>query len=132
MASRGRGRRGRPRGTGQAPSAFDQPPAFDQQAFTEAVGIAVTAIARACAVVNQGGSNDPQLIEAHHSPLGREGGMDDIRGTHDICVGTKMKEGPSSSNLGKRQKTSASHEFQNQGQDWASSQAGQMVCYFCR
>ena len=33
MASRGRGRRGRLRGTGQAP------PLFDQQAFTEVVGI---------------------------------------------------------------------------------------------
>ena len=40
MASRGRGRRGHPRGTGQAPPAFDQPPVFDQQAFVEAVGIA--------------------------------------------------------------------------------------------
>ena len=58
MASRGRGRRGRPRGTGQAPSAFDQPPAFDQQAFTEAVGIAVAAIVQACAIVNQGRSSD--------------------------------------------------------------------------
>ena len=52
MASRGRGRKGRPRVTGQAPSAFDQ------QAFVEAVGIAVVAIAQACAMVNQGGSND--------------------------------------------------------------------------
>ena len=41
MARRGRGRRGRPQGTGQAPSVFDQ------QAFTEAVGIAATAIAQA-------------------------------------------------------------------------------------
>ena len=64
--------RGRPRGTGQAPPAFDQPPVFYQQAFTEAVGIAVATIAHACAVVNQGGSNDLQRIEAHHSPLGRE------------------------------------------------------------
>ena len=38
MANRGRGRRGRPQGIGQAP------PAFDQQAFAEAVGIAVAAI----------------------------------------------------------------------------------------
>ena len=38
MASRGQGRRGRPRGTGQTPLVFDQ------QAFTEAVGIAATAI----------------------------------------------------------------------------------------
>ena len=34
--------------------------------------------------------------------------------------------------MGKRQKTSASHEFQDQGQDWAFSQAGQAICYFCR
>ena len=44
MASRGRGRRRRPRGTGQAQPAFDQPPVFDQQAFVEAVGIAAAAI----------------------------------------------------------------------------------------
>ena len=105
MASRGRGRRGRPQSTGQAP------PVFDQQAFVEAVGIAVAAIAQACAMVNQAGSIDLQRIEAHHSLLGREGGMDDIRGTRDICVGAKRKEDPSSSNLGKRQKSSASHEF---------------------
>ena len=41
MASRGRGRRGRPRGIGQAP------PVFDQQAFTKAVGITAAAIAQA-------------------------------------------------------------------------------------
>ena len=41
MASRGRGRRGRPRGIGQAP------PVFDQQDFTEAVGITAAAIAQA-------------------------------------------------------------------------------------
>ena len=41
MASRGRGRRGRPRGIGQAP------PVFDQQAFTETVGITAVAIAQA-------------------------------------------------------------------------------------
>ena len=86
MASRGRGHRGRPRGTGQAPLAFDQ------QAFTEAIGIAVAAIAQACAVVNQGRSNDLQHIEAHYSPLGIEGGVDDIQGTQDICVGAKRKE----------------------------------------
>ena len=129
MASRGRGRKGRPQGTGQAPPAFDQPPDFDQQAFTEAVGISVATIAHACAVVNQGGSNDLQRIEAHHSPFGSEVGVDDIRGAWDICVGAKMKEDPSSSNMGKRQKTSASHEFQDQGQDWAFSQAEQM-CVF--
>ena len=49
MASRGRGRRGRPRGTGQAP------PVFDQQAFVEAIGIAAAAIAHAITTVSQGG-----------------------------------------------------------------------------
>ena len=47
MASRGRGRRGRPRGTGQEPPAFYKPPVFDQQAFVEVIGIAVAAIAQA-------------------------------------------------------------------------------------
>ena len=45
MASRGRGRRGRPRCTSQAPLTFDQLPVFDQQAFTEAIGVAAAAIA---------------------------------------------------------------------------------------
>ena len=44
MGSRGRGHRGRPRGTGQAPPTFDQPPVFDQQAFVEVVGVATAAI----------------------------------------------------------------------------------------
>ena len=41
MASRERGRRGRPRGTGQAQSVFDQ------QTFVEAVGITANAITQA-------------------------------------------------------------------------------------
>ena len=47
MARRGRGRRGRPWGTGQTPLTFDHPLVFDQQAFVEAVGIAAAAIAQA-------------------------------------------------------------------------------------
>ena len=47
MASRRRGRRGHPRGTGQAPQTIDQPPALDQRAFVEAVGVAEAAIAQA-------------------------------------------------------------------------------------
>ena len=118
MISRGRGRRARPRGTGQAP------PVFDQQAFAEAVGIAVTAIAQACAIVSQGGSNDLQRLEAHHPPLGKKGEVDDIRGIQDMSVGTKRKEDPSSSNPGKKQKNSVSQGYpgrgrghQDQGQD---------------
>ena len=41
MANRGRGRRGRPQDTGQAP------PVFDKQTFAEVVGIAAIAIAQA-------------------------------------------------------------------------------------
>ena len=50
MASRGRGRRGRPRGASQAPPTFDHPPVFDQQAFAEALGVAAAAISRASVV----------------------------------------------------------------------------------
>ena len=114
MASRGRGRRGRPRGASQAP------PMFDQQPFAEAIGIATAAIAQAGAA-------------------GSQGGVDDIRGIQDMGVGTKRKEDSSSSNQGKKQKTSVSHGPQrqgqgylDQGQDGAFSQAGQVICYFCR
>ena len=48
MASRGRGRRGHPRGTGQAP------PVFDQHAFVKAVGIMVATIAHAGIAGGQG------------------------------------------------------------------------------
>ena len=68
MASRGRGRRGRPRGTSQAPPAFDQPPVFDQQAFAEAVGIAAAAIAHAGIAGSQGGPSNLQRFRARHPP----------------------------------------------------------------
>ena len=44
--------------------------------------------------------------------------IEDARSTRDAGVGSKREDHPSSS-LGKRQKTYASHEFQDQGQDWA-------------
>ena len=62
MASQGRGRRGRPRGTGQAP------PVFDQQAFVEAVGIAAVAIGQASVAGSQGGPSNLQRFKAHHPP----------------------------------------------------------------
>ena len=133
MDSRGRGRRGRPRGTGQAPSAFDQ------QTFIKAVGIEVVAISQACAIVSQGKSNDLQRLEAHYPPMVIEGGIDVIRGIQDMGPGTKWKEDPSSSNPRKKQKTSVSHGSQGQGQGYwdqsqngTFSQAGEMMCYFCR
>ena len=62
-------------------------------------------------------------------PIKRE--IEDARNTRDVSVGSKREDQPSSSS-GKRRKTSALHEFQDQGQDWASSQPGQRICYFCR
>ena len=68
MASRGRGHRGRPRGTGQTP------PVFDQQAFAEAVGIAAAAIAQASIAGSQGGPSNLQRFRAHHPPTFTGGG----------------------------------------------------------
>ena len=74
MASRGRGRRGSSRGTGQAPPTFDQPPAFDQQAFVEAVDVAAATIARASVADSQGGPSNLQRFRAHHPPTFTGGG----------------------------------------------------------
>ena len=48
MASRGRGRKGRPQGDSHAP------PVFYQQAFVEVVGVAAAAIAQASVAGSQG------------------------------------------------------------------------------
>ena len=74
MTSRGRGRRGRPRGTGQAPSIFDQSPAFDQRAFVEVVGVAVAAIAQASIAGSQENPSNPQRFRTHHPPTFIGGG----------------------------------------------------------
>ena len=68
MASRGRGHRGRPRGTGQAP------PVFDQQAFIEAVGIATAAISQAGIAGRQEDPSNLQRFRAHHPPTFTGGG----------------------------------------------------------
>ena len=62
MASRGRGRRGRPHGTSQAP------PVFDKQAFVEAVGIAAATIAQAGIADRQEDPSNLQGFRAHHPP----------------------------------------------------------------
>ena len=74
MASRGRGRKSRPRGTGQAPPVSDQPLAFDQQTFAEAVGIAASAVAQASAAGSLGGPSNLQRFRAHHLLKFRGGG----------------------------------------------------------
>ena len=68
MASRGRGHRGRPRGTSQAP------PVFNQQAFAEAVSIVAAAIVQTNAVSSQGGPSNLQRFRAHHPPTFTGGG----------------------------------------------------------
>ena len=56
MASRGRGRRERPRGTGQAQSVFDQ------RTFAEAVGITANAIAQASIACRQEDPSNPRRL----------------------------------------------------------------------
>ena len=78
MASRGRGRRD------SGWSNNPPPPAFNQQAFLEFIGVATTiiaqasvvfaTIAQACATRSQGGSSNLQRFKAHHSPTFRGGG----------------------------------------------------------
>ena len=74
MASRGRGHRGRPRGTGQAPPTIDQPPAFYQRAFVEAIGVAEAAIAQASIAGRQEDPSNPQRFRTHHPPTFTERG----------------------------------------------------------
>ena len=68
MASRGRGRREHPRGTGQAQSVFDQ------RTFAEAVGITANAIARASIACRQGDLSNLQRFRTYHPPTFTEGG----------------------------------------------------------
>ena len=68
MASRGRGRRERPRGTGQVQSVLDQ------RTFAEAVGIAANAIARARIACRQEDPSNLQRFRIHHPPTFTGGG----------------------------------------------------------
>ena len=68
MASRGRGRRGRPRDTGQAPLVFDQ------QTFAEVVGITANAIAQAGIAGRQEDPSNLQRFRTHHPPTFTGGG----------------------------------------------------------
>ena len=74
MARQRRGRRGRPRGTGQAPPALDQQPVFDKPAFTEAMGITAAAIAQAGIAGRQEDPSNLQRFRAHHPPTFTGGG----------------------------------------------------------
>ena len=85
MASRGRERRGRPRGASQAP------PVFDQQAFAEAVGIAAAAIAQASAAGSLGSPSNLQRFRAHH-PSTFTGGGDLMVADHWFMQVEKVSE----------------------------------------
>ena len=91
MASRGQGRRGPPRGTGQAPPIIDQPPEFDQRAFVEAVGIAEAAIAQARIAGSQGDPSNPQRFRTHHPPT-FTGGKDPMVVDHWFMQNEKVLE----------------------------------------
>ena len=91
MASRGRGHRGRPRGTGQAPPTIDQPPALDQRAFVEAVGVAKAAIAQARIAGSQGDPSNPQRFRTHHPPT-FTGGKDPMVVDHWFMQNKKVLE----------------------------------------
>ena len=85
MASRGRGRRGRPRGTGQAQSVFDQ------QTFAEAVGITAKAIAHASIACRQEDPSNPQRFRTYHPPT-FTGGRDPIVVDHWFMQNEKVLE----------------------------------------
>ena len=68
MESRGRGRRGRPRGDGR-PSLV-----FDQHAFIEAMGAAIATASHADAARGQTGASNLQRFKAHHPPTFTGGG----------------------------------------------------------
>ena len=107
--------------------------------------------ARTSATVGQGGTSNLQGFQAHHPPTYMGGGdsmvrialaigrgVDDTWSIRDMGASTKRKKNQSSSNSGKKRKTSIPQGFQGwgggyqgQGRVGASSQMGQMTCYHC-
>ena len=68
MASRGRGRKGHPRGYGPPP------PVFYPRAFMETMGATIATIVQAGVVGGQGGISNLQRFRAHHPQTFRGGG----------------------------------------------------------
>ena len=85
MASRGRGRRERPRGTGQAQSVFDQ------RTFAEAAGITANAIARASIACRQEDPSNLQRFRTYHPPT-FTGGRDPMVIDHWVMQIEKVLE----------------------------------------
>ena len=85
MASRGRGRRERPRGTGQAQSVFDQ------RTFAEAVGITANAIAQASIACRQEDPSNLKRFRTYHPPT-FTGGRDPMEIDHWFIQNEKVLE----------------------------------------
>ena len=85
MDRQGRGRRGRPRGIGQAPSVFDQ------QTFAEVVGITANAIAQAGIASRHEDPSNLQRFRAHH-PSTFIGGGDPMVTDHWFMQNEKVLE----------------------------------------
>ena len=103
------------------------------------------------ATVGQGGTSKLKGFQAHHPPTYMGGGdsvartalaigrgVDDTQSIRDMGSSTKRKENQSSSNSGRKWKTSIPWGFQGRGGSYqgqgrvgASSQTGQMTCYHC-
>ena len=78
MENPGRGRRGGGWGNNRTP------PASDQQAFIEAIGVAAAIPAQAYAMVSRGESSNLQRFEANHPPTFGGGGDSMVRTTMAI------------------------------------------------
>ena len=85
MVSRGRGRRERPRGTGQAQSVFDQ------RTFAEAVGITANSIAQASIACRQEDLSNLQRFRTYH-PSTFTGGRDPMVIDHWVMQIEKVLE----------------------------------------
>ena len=85
MVSRGRGRRERPRGTGQAQSVFDQ------RTFAEAVGITANSIAQAIIACRQEDPSNLQRFRTYHPPT-FTGGRDPMVIDHWVMQIEKVLE----------------------------------------
>ena len=128
MASRGRGRRGRPRGSGQAPLVFDQ------QAFTKAVGIILAVIAQAGIAGRQEDPSNLQRFRAHHPPT-FTGGGDPMVAAHWFMQIEKVLEAMEITSKSTRIRLAA---FQLEGEaqiwwKWAKTSRelrGALVCEF--
>ena len=85
MASRGRGRKGRPQDTGQTPLVFNK------QAFAEAISVTAVAIAQAGIAGRHGDPSNLQRFRTYHPPT-FTGGRDPMVVDHWFMQNEKVLE----------------------------------------